>query len=163
MNEYEIGKDVQALRDNVRSLAERLDRLEKGCKCKRIDLPLTKAVRSEEKDTPSLTFSFPTQHAGDCTMSNPVLTVFADGKVTFSATVQSSSPSLFGGDTYREWWVIMDGAEKAILNLSQINSPNMVIGDAGPKSWYENWGGVAFPELSSNFTRIEYAGGTQQC
>jgi hypothetical protein len=148
MSDYEVGKDIQALRDLVRGLTERMERLEKHCSCRKADvIPMTGNL--DEKGD-SLSFKWDVETAGDCTLRNGVLTVFANGTATFSASVSSKSPSFFGGDYSRYWFVLYDVNNKPLVNFPRIDSPNMVYAN-DLKVWRDNFGGGHFPDLKSRF------------
>lgn len=107
---------------------------------------------------------WPTQHAGSdnkCTMDNAVLTIRADGSVTFSANTSTTGPEWAqGNDVYILWLTVRDGSRNVIMNLPEMDGPQMNTSHH-PFSWNTNVG--QFDVLRTRFNDLQIIDGTQHC
>lgn len=107
-------------------------------------------------------FSWPDLHSGDCTLANGVLTIMADGKVTFTATTQTSTAGgLFeSSDAYLLWFTVRDGSHETIMNLPKLVGPSMD-SSGRPYPWNSSLG--PFGVLQTRFNDIKIVDGSQHC
>lgn len=107
-------------------------------------------------------FSWASLHSGDCTLTNAVLTIMVDGRVTFTAITQTSSgPVIFGGgDAYLLWLTVRDGSRQTIMNLPELVGPSMTVGGR-PYPWNASLG--PFGVLQTRFNDIQIVDGSQHC
>jgi len=108
-------------------------------------------------------WSWPTQRAGDgkCTMDNAVLTIMADGRVTFSANTSTTGPEWAqGNDVYILWLTVRDGSSNPIMDLPELDGPQMNTSHH-PFSWNANIG--PFDVLRTRFNDLQIVDGRQHC
>jgi hypothetical protein len=106
-------------------------------------------------------FSWQSLKSGDCTLTNAVLTIMADGRVTFTATAQTSGGGPFGGgDAYLLWFTVRDGSRQAIMNLPELVGPSMTR-SGQPYPWNASLG--PFDVLQTRFNDIQIVDGSQHC
>src|SRR5262249_18276054 len=132
---------------------ERIDQMEKKCKCKGSQSVSQEGKKFEGDKVHGISLNWSPIHTGDCTLTNAVLTLYSNGTATFSATFDSSAPSVMTGDTWHAVITVRAAGGAAIVTLPQIDSPTIWPFQTA-KSWNANWGGQVFPEIKNGFGRI---------
>ncbi|MFI5960459.1 hypothetical protein [Cryptosporangium sp. NPDC051539] len=110
----------------------------------------------------SKTLSWENLTRGDCTLNNGVLTLFDDGRVSWSASVRSSDASgpFSDSDSWQMTITLQDAYRNPIVTLPQLGSPSMT-SDNMSYSWNQDFPSV--PAVAQRFNDITRASSSSHC